>query len=113
MTAVLHIGQREGVAVATDDVNDSRWWFGRLESKLDGLDEKLDHTAETMGRHEERLVATERDIREIKSDRAADRGAAAQHASSNRVGVKVAIITAGLGGIVSVVILLVQLLAHH
>lgn len=94
--------------------------IGRVEKSMDGLGEqvrrmgdKLDGHGETLAGHGERIGATERDIREIKAEKAADRAAAAAHESSMRVGVKVAIITATLGGLVSLVILLIQLLAHH
>ncbi|PKV95932.1 hypothetical protein ATK30_6865 [Amycolatopsis echigonensis] len=99
--------------MATDDVNDSRWWFGRLESKLDGMDEKLDHTAETLGRHEERILAVERDVRDWKTERAADRAAAEAHASSARVGIKIAVVTAALSALGSIVVGLLMLLVHH
>lgn len=94
--------------------------IGRVEKSLDGLgdqvrhmDDKLDGQGLTLATTVERVSATERDIREIKAERAADRAAVAQHASSMRVGVKVAIVTAALGGTVSIVLLLIQILTHH
>lgn len=94
--------------------------IGRVEKTMDGLtvqvhrlDDKLDGHGETLAGHGERILATERDIRDIKAERGGDRAASQQHASNARVGVKVAIITAALSVLGTGAVALLQLLAHH
>lgn len=43
-----------------EEIHNSDYWFARLESKIDKLDEKLDGAVNTLGRHEERLNTLER-----------------------------------------------------
>lgn len=44
----------------TPDPNDFQYWFTRLETKIDKLDEKLDGAVNTLGRHEERINSLEK-----------------------------------------------------
>ncbi|MER6764087.1 MULTISPECIES: hypothetical protein [Amycolatopsis] len=94
--------------------------IGRVEKSVDGLgdqvrhmDDKLDGQGLTLASTVERMTTAERDIRELKAEKIADRAAAAQHASSMRVAVKGAIAAGGAGFVGSVVLLIVQLLTHH
>lgn len=92
----------------SDDANDPRssnYWFGRLEGKLDKMDEKLDHQGETLAGHGERIVAVERDIRDLKQARAND--------DTGNTTVRAAVV----GGVTSALVgggfVLLQLITHH
>ncbi|GAB3376172.1 hypothetical protein [Amycolatopsis echigonensis] len=88
--------------------DDFRYLFGRLETKIDAMDEKLDHTAEKLGRHEERILAVERDVRDLKVARTADQQQTTNGVSGMRIAVVSALIAAGFGGL----FLLIQILTH-
>ncbi|HWD06932.1 MAG TPA: hypothetical protein VG674_31275 [Amycolatopsis sp.] len=94
--------------------------IGRVEKSVDGLgeqvrhmDDKLDGQGQTLAAQGERLVTAERDIRELKAEKVADRAAAASHASSMRVAIKGAIAAGAAGFVASIGALIVQLIAHH
>jgi Flp pilus assembly protein TadB len=63
--------------MTTDDPGSTNYLLGRIEGKLDRLDEKVDHQGEVMAGYGERIGAVERDVRDIKAQRLADQAARA------------------------------------
>jgi hypothetical protein len=91
--------------MTTDDPGSTNYLLGRIDGKIDRLDEKLDHQGQTLAGHAERLGAVERDVRDIKAQRLADQAARAaeqqqsqQGMSAMKVGVVSAVTAALIGG---------------
>lgn len=88
--------------------DDVRYFLGRIESKIDKLDEKLDHLAETVGRHDERLRNVEEEVKDLKTLRVSD----IQQKSNDRGGLRAAVTGAICGALISGVFVVIQVLIH-
>lgn len=81
----------------SDEPGSTNYFLGRIEAKVDRVDEKLDHQGETVAAVVERVGAVERDVRDIKAQRVAEQAQARQGMSALQVGF-VSAVTAGLIG---------------
>lgn len=80
--------------------------FGRVEAKLDRIDDKIDRHAELLAAHGVRLDRVETDVTDIRRDLSAD----TTRMSVGRQMIWVAVVGALASGVVAA---LVQLLPHH
>ncbi|MEV8615700.1 hypothetical protein AB0383_48745 [Amycolatopsis sp. NPDC051373] len=90
------------------DFPDFRYLFGRLETKIDKMDETLRQVAEKVGRHDERISGLERDMREIQASRLTDQ----QQEKTNRGGMRIAIIAAIVSSLIGGLFVVIQILTH-
>ncbi|MEV4053047.1 hypothetical protein AB0J55_17830 [Amycolatopsis sp. NPDC049688] len=83
---------------STENTGSTNYLLGRIETKVDRIDEKLDHQGETLAGHAERLVAVERDIRELKLARANDQQQRDGGLSAMKVALVSAVTSSLIGG---------------
>ncbi|RSD22015.1 hypothetical protein [Amycolatopsis eburnea] len=80
----------------SDEPGSTNYLLGRIDGKIDRLDEKLDSQGQTLAGHAERLVAVERDVRDLKTARASDQ----QQRDGGMSAMKVAIVAAVTSGLI-------------
>jgi hypothetical protein len=77
-----------------DEPGSTNYFLGRIEAKVDKVDEKLDHQGETVAAVVERVGAVERDVRDIKAQRLIEQQQAQQQREGGLSAMKVALVSA-------------------
>lgn len=94
--------------MADENIANASYWFGRIEGKIDKLDEKLDHVAETVGRHDERIRSVEKRVEDLESVRTDDQNQKSSHWGALRAGLLSAVVSGLIGGLFIIVQILVK-----
>jgi hypothetical protein len=81
----------------------------RLESKIDRVDDKLDGHGEQLAAHEVRIGALERGHQNLRDEHTQER----HQRAGWSWGVIAAVAGGGTGGALGVVVLIIQIAAHH